>query len=185
MSHPALVTAARDRIRNVLGYKDTECGRTPPGGQPPPRMGEWYAGVWAGAWQNGKAGGSGQALDGLYDLIVTLTWRCSRVPYDRVGDQMCAEGGFWDRVRAIALLLGKDRYDFHVGRAINVLLTDPLTGDEPTGFREGLLFFSGSEPRWVAGPWFHAAPEAVEVGLVTDLRFGRARRLENLANVTE
>lgn len=184
MSRRALLLAVRDDIRDVLKYAARDCDLTLPGGQPPPRCGKWFIGIWPGSRRNqGRT-----ALDATYELTVTLTARVNE-PFDRVAIDLLAknETGFWDRSEAIAELIHKDCWDTHVITRANAILKDdyPYTSNEPVGFRESLTFMSDSVPRLVGGDWFHARPDATEVGIVQDIYFGRARRIQNLANLTE
>lgn len=185
MSRRALLQAVRNTLRAAapsgLAYTYKECELSQPQGQPPPRCGKWFLAVWAGGSRN--FGGNRYVLDREYDVVVTMTMRINE-PFDRIYQILDeASTGFYDRSDAIIGLIHKDSYNFNVSNQANTILTDPSTGDEPVGFRVPLAFLDDSGPRLVGPDWFHADPESGEFGVVMDMRFGRARRLQNLANI--
>src|SRR5260370_13994362 len=173
MSQVFLLQAVRDRIRTVLQYSERDCELTLPGGRPPARMGKYFVGVHGG----GIRGLDRHAFKGSYEVTVTLTGRINE-PDDRIATAMLYKerGGFSDRLRAIALLIAKDAYNFHVSNQANKYIGDALDGTEPTGFRQGLTFTSQTTPREVDGAWFSADPQGLEQGLAADIHFDGAIR---------
>lgn len=185
MSRRAIVRAVRDTLRATppggLGYTYKECELSQPGGQPPPRAGKWFLAVWAGGSRNHA--GNRYVLDREYDVVVTVTMRVNE-PFDRIYELLDKPTtGFYDRVDAVIRLIHKDNYNFNVSNRANTIIGDPGNSDEPVGFRVPLAFLDESAPRFVGSDWFHADPNKPELGVATDIKFGRARRLENLANV--
>lgn len=184
MSRRVLLVAVRDALRaappNGLGYQPKECDLTLPGGMPHARAGKWFLGVWPGGWANTAR----TCLDGRFEVSVTLTMRVNE-PVDRVGEYLAREGTFYDKAEAVATFLHKDNWDQHLMQRANALLGDPGAGNEPMGFREALTFLNDTGPRLVGPDWFSAEADATNppLGIAVDLRFGKARRIWNLANV--
>lgn len=193
MSTRAYVLAVRNTLRlappSGLGYADRECDRSGPGGKPPPFAGKWFVTVWPGGGRQYNR--DRYKVNREMDVIVTLTMRVNE-SFDRIQDLLDAEGGdaakgFYGRVQAIIELIHKDSYNCHVMNRANTIIGDPGNGDEPTGFRVPLMYVNDSDPRYVGPDWFHADLEehdgAPPVGVVSDIRFGGARRLQNPANI--
>ena len=185
MSHAALCVAVRDRIRSQLGYAARDCELARQGGNAPPKCGLWFVGVWPGSCRNGDR----NAIKRFYNVTVTLT-ALVRNPADQIAVKEVAKVGgqplgFTDRLEAIADVVGKDTYNLHVGRAANVFLDDQnMTGDEQTGFRQGLWWTDTTEPRLVGPEWFDAEPGGPAIaGIVADIHFADALRIKNFANI--
>lgn len=178
MSRRSLMLATRDLIRSGLNYADRECDVTFDG-QPPPRAGKVFVAIHRG----GRRSTARDSIDELYELIVTITLRVNE-PYDRLGTDLLekAAQGMDDRGDALRAFLHMN-YDV-MNRANTLLITaanitkPPQGSPNVYGFSEPLGFVSDDIPRLVAGNWFHAASEAVEVGIVQNLTFGGARRLQ-------
>lgn len=185
----ALLYGVRDGIRKAgFNYGVGEC-EIMDDGRPPPRCGNFFIAVHGGKSRPG--GANSRNLDELVGFSVTLTARVT-VPLDRVGDQQIA--------RNITLVPLAQRQGFdakmeqlrgflHMNWRITV-----LTGQTPNsandnlaawatgtvyGFVEPARCVSGVEtPKLVGGEWFSAEPEAEDMGIVSELRFDGARRLQ-------
>jgi len=185
MSHAALCFAVRDRIRAVLGYSTRDCELAPQGGHAPAKCGLWFVGVWPGSCRNGDRNG----IKRFYNVNVTLT-ALVKNPADQIAVKEISKVagaplGFTERLEAIADVVGKDTYNLLVGRAANVYLSDQnMTGDELTGFRQGLWWTDTTEPRLVGPEWFWADPSGPAIaGIVADIHFADALRIKNFANI--
>ena len=182
----ALMYAVRDGIRSAgfnFGYAESEIMDD---GRPPPRCGNFFASVH-GAKE--KSTDSNNLVE-YYDFSVTLTMRVV-VPLDRVGDQqiyrnlarvlIAEREGFRAKVDQLRRLL-------HMNWSMVV-----LTGQTPAsandnlvawtsgtvyGFCEPARFVSATDPRLVGGEWFGADPDADDVGVVSELNFSGAKRMQ-------
>ena len=183
----ALIYAVRDAIRAAgMNYDAATC-ELMDDGRPPPRCGNYFAAVHGGTSRNDST----RNLDERYDFSVTLTMRVT-VPLDRVGDQQIARNiervplgerqGFnakADRLRAF----------LHMNWLMTV-----LTGRNPRSANDNIVMWAtgvvygfvepaayrgpDGSPRLVGGEWFGAEPEAQDVGIVQELRFAGARRMQ-------
>lgn len=185
----ALLYAVRDAVRArkyVRDYDHATC-EIMDDGRPPPRCGNYFAAIHGGKVRNDSV----RNLDKRYGFSVTYTMRVT-VPLDRVGDQQIARNialiplalrqGFNARVEQLEAFL-------HENWSITV-----LTGQSPNSANDNLSAWATGtvygfvEPamsrgpegpaRLVGGEWFGADPEADEVGIVQELRFDGARRMQ-------
>lgn len=184
----ALLYAVRDAIRAAgFNYDQATCEITADGGQPPPRCGNQFVAVHSGRSRNG----SYRNLDEYFDFSVTLTMRVT-VPLDRAGDQLMARNlelvplaqrqGFNAKVEQLRTLL-------HENWGMTV-----LTGRTPNSANDNIIAWAtgtvygfieparcagpDGPPRLVGGEWFAAEPDAEDVGMVQELRFVDARRMQ-------
>ena len=184
----ALLYSVRDGIRAAsMNYGVAEC-EIMDDGRPPPRCGNFFVAVHGGKSSPGPA--NSRNLDELFGFSVTLTMRVT-VPLDRLGDQQIARNieriplGYRQGFNAKAEQL---RDFLHMNWRITV-----LTGQTPNsandniiawatgtvyGFVEPARFMGMELPRLVGGEWFAAEPESEDMGIVTELRFDRAKRLQ-------
>lgn len=189
----ALLYAVRDGLRalqNTAGVKrDVATCEIMDDGRPPPRCGDWFVSVHGGRSKPGPA--NSRNLDELFGFSVTLTMRVT-VPLDRVGDQQIARNlalvplgqrqGFNHKLEQLRDFLHMNwRITVKTGQTPNSAndnLTAWATGTV-YGFVEPARFVSGVvTPKLVGGEWFDAEPEAEEVGLVAELMFDGARRVQ-------
>ncbi len=176
----ALLHTVRDSIRANLGYDVRTCDIRPDG-QPPPRCGDIFLAVHQGTSRSDML----NALNEYFNFSVTLTMRCTNVPYDRVGDQLLSRDlaqklGFNRRAEAARALL----HDLN-GWAIITAANAYLVRNNPTetsvyGFCEPARYGGMEVPILVGGEWFSATPEAKDVGLKAEMRFEDVRRLQAL-----
>lgn len=175
----ALMYAVRDRIRATnFGFGYAEC-EIMDDGRPPPRCGNYFAAVHGGKDKNDASNN----LDERYDFLVTFTMRVT-VPLDRVGDQLIH--------RNIARVLVAEREGFrakvdqlrrllHMNWQLLASANDNLaawTTGTVYGFVEPARYLGAADPRLVGGEWFAADPDAEDVGVVSELSFSGARRLQ-------
>lgn len=183
----ALLFAVRDGIRAAgMNYDHASC-ELMDDGRPPPRCGNYFLAIHDGMMRST----ADNQLNELYDFVLTLTMRVT-VPLDRVGDQQIARNiarvplgerqGFYarcDRLRAYLHM--------NWGRVVLMSQTPPsandnlqawATGNEVYGFCEPMRFLQMESPKLVGGEWFGADPDAEEVGIKAELRFGNARRMQ-------
>lgn len=182
----ALLYAVRDGIREAgINYDQATC-EIMDDGRPPPRCGKFFAAIHDGMSRSD----ADNQLNELYEFRVTLTMRVT-VPLDRVGDQQIARNiarvplgerqGFYAKADRLRRFL-------HMNWGVVV-----LTGQTPnsandnlaawaTGtvyaFVEPMRFISMEAPRLVGGEWFSSEPEAEDVGVKSELVFGRCRRMQ-------
>lgn len=186
----ALLYAVRDWVRKArFDYDQATCEIMDDhdGGRPPPRCGNYFAAIHGGKSRNDSV----RNLDERFGFSVTLTMRVT-IPIDRIGSQMIARNielvplgqrqGFNHKVEQLRGFLD-----------MNWRLT-VLTGQTPNSANDNLsAWASGSvygfvepamykgvngPPRLVGGEWFGADPEAEDMGIVQELRFDGARRMQ-------
>lgn len=182
----ALLYAVRDGIRKqVVGFDQATC-EIMDDGRPPPRCGNWFAAVHDGEMSSN----ADNQLNELYSFKVTLTMRVT-VPLDRVGDQQIARNiarvplgqrqGFYakcDQLRAL-LHMNWERVVLtgRVPPSANDNIAAWSTG-AVYGFVEPMRFMSVESPKLVGGEWFGAEPDTEDMGIKSELRFVRARRMQ-------
>lgn len=182
-----LLYAVRDGIRAAgMNYDAATC-EIMDDGRPPPVCGNYFASIHDGA----VSSDSDNCLNERYSFSVTLTVRVT-VPLDRVGSQQMARNiarvplgerqGFYaktDRLRALIHM----NWNMVVVQAsqqppsANDNLAAWSTGTV-YGFCEPMRFLSMESPKLVGGEWFAADPEAEDVGMKAELRFGKCRRFQ-------
>jgi len=163
----------RDGIRTDLGYDARTC-EIMDSGQPPPRCGDVFLAVHPAGSRNDMIG----ALNEYLAFSVTLTMRVV-VPHDRVGDQLLARKlaqkvGFNARADQVAVYLHSNW--ILMGQANNLLYELSPQATTVYAFSEPWQFLDMDTPSLVGGEWFAAKPEARDVGLVAEIRFGECRR---------
>lgn len=189
----ALLYAARDGIRAAgFNYDQTSC-EICADGHPPPRCGAFFVAVHGG---RSRPGGANQRnLDELFGFSVTLTMRVT-VALDRAGDQQVARNLPLKDIGGVPLALRQGfnarleqlRAYLHSNWAMVVLVnrTPPSANDNLAAWAAGTVYgfveparWAGEEvPRLVGGEWFSAAPDAPDVGIVSEMRFDGARRVQ-------
>jgi hypothetical protein len=179
MSRRALHLATRDLIRSQLGYTAAQADVTFDG-QPPPRCGKIFVGVHRGARDSSLR--TGQEI--AYQMQITLTGRVE-VPYDRIGTDLMEKAmmGLDERSDAIIDLIHEDA-SHKLLAAINAYIVQAHNqGTAQQEFTEPPSFLGDDGGRMVGGPWFHAAPEAIEMGVALTLRFGKALRIKRMEDL--
>ncbi len=185
----ALLLSVRDAVRGAgFGYDVKSCELSSDGefgpGQPPPRMGDWFASIH----QLDSNSDMLNALNEYFGFALTLTRRVSGVPIDRLGDQLLVQ----QTVRTLAKETGFNakaeqlRSFLHMnwevlGNANRILLALEPGAYQVYGFSEPAHFVGMPIPHLVGGEWFTADPNEGAVGLVSELRFEGARRLQAIA----
>jgi hypothetical protein len=168
------------------GWAEKTC-RVMAEGRPPADCGEWFCAVHQGDLSPGQSTDNTQ--DEYLDFTLTLTRRVV-VPLDRVGDRELAVN--------LARQPGPNRqpsFNARAGQLINLLRMDWVTiqvannnlaswyADQVVyGFCEPARFGGMSAPRLDGPEWFGAGPGSPAVGLVSELRFVRARRFMPIAD---
>ena len=174
----ALLHAVKDAIiAGDFDYGKTACD-VRDGGEPPPRCGDKFVAVH----QGDSSSDMQNALNELFSYSVTLTMRVT-VPLDRIGDSLLAkkvarEIGFNRRCEALRSFL---HMNWTVLGEANTLLCELANDDYLVyGFCEPAMYASMELPQFVGGEWFGAQPDAKDIGLKSELRFERCRRLQAL-----
>ena len=184
----ALLYAVQDHIRAAgMNYDQATCG-VQDSGQPPPRCGNFFVAVHGGKSSPGPA--NSRNLDELFGFSVTLTMRVT-VPLDRLGDQQFYRNieriplgyrqGFAAKVEQLRAFLHMNwRMTVLTGQTPNSANDNIIAWATGTvyGFVEPARFMGMEVARLVGGEWFAAEPEAEDIGLVSELRFDRAKRLQ-------
>ncbi len=175
----ALETAVRNAIRTSLAYQDSFCDCTFDG-QPPPRCGPIYVSVWSdGATQPGPSVST--CLDEYHSVFITVTVRTVQ-PFDRL---ILHRRDLEQRINAIRALIARDRRDFSICNAANLLASYRSSGAPDSvhqpGFCESLLY-QGKDRVEIKGPdWTHGDIEKAtnrDCALAQTVRFGRCRRIQ-------
>jgi hypothetical protein len=185
MSLRALELAVRDQLRNPspagLGYAASVCDITGPDGQPPPRCGELFVGVVG----TDKSGTTTTCAEDEYGVTVVVSMRLGKIPFDRVGAELLAKAraGLNDVCDAIAAVMANQQYA--VLAAANAII-NATDGGPWDGFCEPLFSCMPSAAELVSGDWFEAGKQAASKysGVRKRLRFGQARRIQKLGNVS-
>jgi len=180
MSLRAYMKAVKNQIQTTYSVDQTGCDVTPDG-RPVPVAGQVFYAVHPGTITNSRQ----NALDEQYGFSVTLTMRTGYAPWDRVGSNVIADdSGLLAKAEALRVLLNMN---YTVMAAANALIpnTPAAGGSTVTGFVEPLVIQSVAY-LGVKGPdWFFA--EGVDdsaTGVAVELRFGRARRVQDVSGST-
>lgn len=182
----ALMYAVRDRIRSAqfnFGYAECEIMDD---GRPPPRFGKIFASVHSGKERSTNS----NCLMEYYDFTVTLSMRIV-VPLDRVADQQIYRNiarvvigereGFRAKIDQLRRLL-----HMNWGMVVLTSQTPPSANDNLAawssgtiyGFIEPARYTGATAPRLVGGEWFGSDPDVEDNGIVADLTFTGARRMQ-------
>ncbi len=180
----ALLLAALDTVRGANFGWDEKTSDVMQDGHPAPRCGDWFLAFHAG----GESGNMMNALDEYYDFTLTLTRRISGVPVDRRGDQilfsrnvrtLAKETGFSARAQQLKTFLHMNWYVIGIA---NDYLVQMYSGVQyVNGFCEPMHWQDTHEPKAVGGEWFASEPNARDSGIITEIRFAGARRLQAMA----
>jgi hypothetical protein len=177
VSMAALLLATRDQLRSRIGLRPAECDVTE-GGRPIASAGERFVAVSEGGWSSN----SDESLDESFGVAVTVTVKCGRIPDDRLGPGLIAEmaaGKGLLRLAEWVRACVHSNYD--ILNAANALI-----GTGANGFVEPLRLAGPGRLRAVGPAWFSAAADAdsdAPDGLVLELRFHRARRVQGVENL--
>jgi hypothetical protein len=184
----ALLFGIRDAIRaQPFGYGSESLCDIQDDGHPPVSCGNIYVAIHEGTSQS-KAR---RNLDEYFAFAVTLTMRVS-VPLDRIGNALLAsklartatkgQPSFNARMEQLRAFL-------HMNWSMTVVpgQTPPSANDNiaawtPSGSVYGFIEPAGytgrDKPQLVGGEWFGAAPDASDIGIICEMRFDGARRLQ-------
>lgn len=183
----ALLFAVRDGVRSAgFGYGEQTCD-IQDDGHPPPACGPIYVAIHEGPSRSTAR----RNLDEYFAFALTLTMRVS-VPLDRIGNALLAS--------KLARTAGKGQPSFnarmeqlraylHMNWTITVVqgqtpnsANDNLAAWTPSGTVYGFIEPAGyvgrDKPQLVGGEWFGSTPDAADVGLICEMRFEGARRMQ-------
>lgn len=166
-----------------LGLPQAMCGRTYDG-QPPPRCGDVYYAVWSKSGRHGVVRHA-VGIEEVYTVLVTITLRTSRYPFDR---WLVPRDDLEARANAVTNLVAKDALDYRISKEADRLagLDHGRSVSRPIGFVEALNYEDMGDIEEVGPPWFHAESEsdaAEAVGITQVLRFGGNKRIRSLFGV--
>lgn len=181
MSLRSLMLAARDELRlpvlsGGLAYTATECD-VMGDGRPPPAHGLFFVSLHGGSSQNQAV----NCLDELFSFTVTITLALPKVPFDRLGTGLVQidASGLNARASDVRRVL---HMRYNVINVANTALAAAGTGSI-YGFTQPLRFESADAPQIVGGNWFNASSKEPYAGMVRNLRFGNARRIQPNNNI--
>lgn len=183
----ALLFAVRDTLRAAgFGWDKATCDLQADG-HPPAFSGSWYLSIHGGQ----SRGTMRNARDEYTGFVLSLTRRVDAVPRDRLGDQLLCnrlsrtlaiETGFNSRAQQIATFLDSN---WAVIATANQYLVEMYAASyQVNGFCEPAMWESTEDVKLVGGEWFSAEPEAADTGIVCEIRFKDARRLEPIGTYT-
>lgn len=185
----AILYAVRDYIRSAgIGYDHATC-EIMDSGRPPPRAGNFFVAVHGGKSHPGNA--NSRNLDELFDFSITLTMRVVVSP-DRVGDQQIARNielvplayrqGFNHKIEQLRSLLHSNWriivLQNQTPNSANDNLREWAQEGEVYGFVEPARYQGAEQPRLVGGEWFTSDPESEEIGVVSEIKFVNAKRMQ-------
>lgn len=173
MSYAKLLHATKDFLIENISFDDKKldensCDVTVDG-RPPTNSGEIFVAVHASTFR----GNNLEILDAIYGLNVTVTFRCAKTPFDRLGMKVIVDQslGLGEFVHTLVESIGMNYHILHIANSRMDVTKNRWV--------EPLRFMSSSAPRLVGGEWFHAASrEAQEEALVQSISFGEARRVQ-------
>jgi len=136
-------------------------------GRPPTNCGEIFVAIHPGGFR----GNNPEILDAIHSMYITVTFRCAKTPFDRVGMKVIVDQtlGMGDFVQTIVQYVGMN---YQILNMANSRIDPQLNR-----WVEPLRFSSASPPRFVGGEWFHAN-NAQEEALTQTITFGEARRTQ-------
>lgn len=148
-----------------------------PGPEPPAYCGQRFVSLYGTSWSAGGEGDLHRGLDEVYGIACALTCRLPVYPPDRAGQELYVKAylGMDDLCRRIMLALHQSVTLQVAWDALIVEETKLTDYDLSTEYLRWLETDARPEP--VDGSWFSAAPDAA-AGLVMEVRFGRARRMQ-------
>lgn len=181
MSLVSLLKACEQHIRTQLALPTREVS-VEEDGQPHPEMGKRAIVVSGGSWQPGDP--SEGYIDEKYHVIVTITYRLTQTPADRVWESLWAKAqtGMQDLMRNINSTLHQSYPLLTIANTLQAEAEGKLTTD-PTfyPFIEPLQWAGGdATPRQELGDWLYSDnPETIakKAALVAVLNFSDCRRI--------
>lgn len=197
MSRRALALAVLGQIQSAphkhgLALTSQHSDLCPFQGQPPPRCGEVFWGVWCGARTNNSRPMG--ALDESYTVNITISFRLQgKTPFDRIGSQRWSakdgdilKTGIDDAVDRTRISIMARDFDHSVIQFANTLMfpedADVLgSGYNSRSFCEPLRYLGDDEIQPVGPEWFSSRGEERRYGAIVTLRFGGARRIQKFA----
>ncbi len=179
MSMRALLMAVRDNLKTApttgLGYTDANCAVTLDG-QPFEMADEFFVAVSPDSWTNQYDEG----LEEEFGVSITVSVRVPRVPADRIGKILMADG---DGVyKSITQLVETIRAHIHSNYVIMNAANTILTG-AVNGFHRPLFLRDGGRPMKKPGSWFGSGNKDQFAGLAQTIRFGGATRTQTIESM--
>ncbi len=178
MSQRALNLATTEELAETLALGVSVCNSAPCMGKPPPMAGDRYVGIWGTSI---RAKHQQLGLEEHHGVYVTVSFRATGIPYDRWGPELVDnEGGMNDFMDAIRIALHKDKLNHTVINRANKIIAGghtPLETD-PRGFAVGYEYMGRDNITPVGGEWFQSDEEERLAGLVCNMQFGGAVRLQ-------
>ncbi len=151
----------------------------PPPGEPPPSCGLRYVSVWPGGTKFGTEPGKVTHVRETYDLGVTVSWRISHVPKDRVGRK-----AWFEAVTGLEALVRKVLLAIHGSETLIYAVANGKLGAGVNGFLELLAGPANVSQQVVSGAWFGGDQANTKAGLIVPMTFSGAKRLQALGSAT-
>lgn len=172
----ALLIAVRDQLREKVTLSPDDV-RVQPGPEPIPTMGDTFISVYGSGWNAGISDPN-RGIDEVFGVACAVTSRMSANPIDRVGEEIYIKGitGLEATCRKI---VANVHQNIDVFTEANLL----ITGDDK--FVEFLRWSSTDpSPKTVGADWFFSSDTTnPDYGLVMEVRFVGARRVQAIANI--
>jgi len=174
MSVAALLLATRQTLRQALALEDTQCN-VQPNGQPDNVAGDLYISIHEG--DTSVLTDDSYHLTENISLRVTVTLRTGEYTGEGFGDLMIAnERGLdaWCRQVVAALHLNWP----------NINAANDEIGEDANGFALPLAYEGAGSMQTQSGEWAGGTPDDSDYFMTRELRFGGARRVQNVAHQT-
>jgi hypothetical protein len=153
-----------------------------------------FIGIWCGQWEPGPHNHGEQVLDELIGATFTITFATGVVPHDVIDEEVvylaCEGIEYW--ARRITAVLTKKRWEWMC--LANEMAEAELCECDPEEMTDVFVApatWAGNDPtpRLVGPDWFSADPgdfdeqDEAPYGLVMDVRFRDANRIQSIANM--
>jgi hypothetical protein len=181
LSQRAITLAVRDYLAGITGWDNTKLDCTP-GGQPSPVAGETFVSVHSGGCDNV----SDLNVDEVYSVLITISQRAGRIPFDRVSNELIhkMEVGMDALVDAIKSLVHMDPRAYKILKRANEYIEESHDNafPGPYGFSEPLRFRNCTIAQPKPAGWWHGESSPEIAGFSMVMTFNRARRIQDTRN---
>jgi hypothetical protein len=180
MSGSALLKSVRNLVRNEMQLDEQTCAIMP-GPLPPPSCGQRFLSIYLSEWRPGDRD-LNRGIDEYFSVTLTWSYRVAYLPADAHGEEAYIQQ--LEGIEAASrLLIPLLHQNIEVMSGANNLILD---GEYK--FIEPLRWQGGDPvPKYVGAAWFgsgeaqsKSGPEDNKVGLVQEVTFGEARRIQPL-----
>lgn len=172
----ALLVATRDIIRTELKLNPEDC-IIQEDGMPTPTCGPLFVAIHGSSWAPDIID-QNLGIDERADLTITVTMRASATPFDVRGDEIYVTDSL-NIEKHVHRIKCRVHQNYTLITNANALLGGTDNIMEPLRWLGG-----DAQPQKVDNTWFSSEMPLEFAGITMVIRFGQARRMQTLTNIT-